>query len=140
MESTTADLEDIEGDDLIEDDSLDEALLQLPEVNAKDDSGLDRRKMPQGAMRQIGLPPSDNLPSVSQRFINPIRKRSDDAPRNVSATSASMAEDQLPWPDQYAPTNLDELAIHKKKATDVAGWLDGVFQGKDRRVCTLLLI
>ena len=42
-------------------------------------------------------------------------------------------EDMRPWAERFAPTNLDELAVHKKKVADVKGWLESVMDGKVRQ-------
>jgi cell cycle checkpoint protein len=39
-----------------------------------------------------------------------------------------------PWAEEFAPVDLEELAVHKKKVADVQNWLVGVFSGKSRQV------
>lgn len=46
----------------------------------------------------------------------------------------SSVRDSRPWAEQYAPDDLDELAVHKKKVADVRAWLSNVLAGKDRKV------
>ncbi|CAK7214446.1 RFC checkpoint protein Rad17 [Sporothrix curviconia] len=89
-----------------------------------------------GSSQQLpssALPSSSNgmapppLPS-SQRFKRPIRP----AASNGSA-AASHDDDLRPWSERFAPTNLDELAVHKKKVADVRRWLEDVMLGRLRQ-------
>lgn len=41
----------------------------------------------------------------------------------------------IPWAQRYRPLNLDELAVHKKKVSDVQRWLEASFMGVDESVC-----
>ncbi|KAJ5086288.1 hypothetical protein NUU61_007595 [Penicillium alfredii] len=63
----------------------------------------------------------------SKRFVLPDSDRS-------TATQPSAARsrdlDQLPWSQRFAPSNLDELAVHKKKVSDVQNWLEDAFAGR----------
>ncbi|EMC93418.1 hypothetical protein BAUCODRAFT_42897, partial [Baudoinia panamericana UAMH 10762] len=45
--------------------------------------------------------------------------------------------DDRPWVEQYAPTDLPELAVHKRKVADVRQWLEGAFSGKRRKILVL---
>ncbi|KAF4636543.1 hypothetical protein G7Y89_g1544 [Cudoniella acicularis] len=69
-----------------------------------------------------------NLPSMSQKFI-----------RKPKEPPVAANEDDLrPWAERFAPINLDELAVHKKKVADVRGWLEEVTQGRMRQRLLLL--
>ena len=37
---------------------------------------------------------------------------------------------QRPWAEKFAPSNLEELAIHKKKVSNVRSWLEKVLSGQ----------
>jgi cell cycle checkpoint protein len=52
--------------------------------------------------------------------------------------SASLDDDLRPWSERFAPVNLEELAVHKKKVADVRAWLDNVLQGRLRQRLLLL--
>ncbi|CAK7222739.1 RFC checkpoint protein Rad17 [Sporothrix eucalyptigena] len=66
------------------------------------------------------------LPS-SQRFKRPIR------PNGSNGTAAANDDDLRPWSERFAPTNLEELAVHKKKVADVRRWLEDVMLGRLRQ-------
>ena len=42
-------------------------------------------------------------------------------------------DDLRPWSERFSPNNLDELAVHKKKVSDVRQWLDAVLAGNSRQ-------
>ncbi|RAL01484.1 putative cell cycle checkpoint protein Rad17 [Aspergillus ibericus CBS 121593] len=44
---------------------------------------------------------------------------------------------RLPWAQQFPPSNLDELAVHKKKLSDVKDWLISAFARRDRQLLVL---
>jgi cell cycle checkpoint protein len=66
--------------------------------------------------------------NASQRFLKPIR------PTNP----AGLDDDLRPWSERFAPLNLDELAVHKKKVADVRRWLEDVLSGRIRQRLLLL--
>ncbi|KAG6012400.1 hypothetical protein E4U43_007814 [Claviceps pusilla] len=45
----------------------------------------------------------------------------------------SVDEEFRPWSERFGPRNLDELAVHKKKVSDVRRWLDDVMTGRKRQ-------
>ncbi|KAI9720756.1 MAG: Cell cycle checkpoint protein rad17 [Chrysothrix sp. TS-e1954] len=50
-----------------------------------------------------------------------------------SATSTKRHDTPMcarPWTDEYAPTRIDEVAVHHKKVADVRRWLEGVLEGQ----------
>jgi len=61
--------------------------------------------------------------STGHRFLRP--------PRPV--TVGKPEADQRPWSERFAPLNLDELAVHKKKVADVRRWLEDVIAGRVRQ-------
>ncbi|KAF3046564.1 Cell cycle checkpoint protein rad17 [Didymella heteroderae] len=48
------------------------------------------------------------------------------------------AVDGRPWTEKYGPLSLDELAVHKKKVSDVRTWLEDVYSGQQRKRLLLL--
>lgn len=148
-------LEDI--DDLIEDDydSYDEIFSQHisgekesfqewnqpPKYNnnqgLKNNSSNDRRKQTR-VSPAVGSSLSKSTAS-SKRFLLPNDHTSSGNVRKASpAVSESGRGESRPWAERYAPADIDELAVHKRKVTDVRNWLTGVFSGSNRRVCVLL--
>ncbi|KAL1980892.1 hypothetical protein VTN96DRAFT_3349 [Rasamsonia emersonii] len=68
-----------------------------------------------------------------KRFLLPASPNIQGPREHVNAGAKSKEADGRPWPERYAPSNLDELAVHKKKVADVRNWLADVFAGKNRR-------
>lgn len=66
---------------------------------------------------------------ASQKFRFPPRQTTQ---AHAPAVPASD-QDLRPWSERFAPTNLDELAVHKKKVADVRRWLDDVLMGRLRQ-------
>ncbi|KAJ9631624.1 RFC checkpoint protein Rad17 [Taxawa tesnikishii (nom. ined.)] len=62
-------------------------------------------------------------PSGTQKF----RKTSDGA----KVSPIAQAEDRRPWTEQYAPVDVSELAVHKKKISDVRNLLNTATSRKD---------
>jgi cell cycle checkpoint protein len=48
-----------------------------------------------------------------------------------------MNEDKRPWTEQFAPKDLSELAVHKRKVADVRQWFDKAFTGRRQKVLVL---
>lgn len=123
---------DVEDEDFIQDDSLDEDLRQLPDIEGKEDDVLDRRKRPRKTPPSTGLRAAvGGLPSASQRFMQ--KGKSSGTAGGDDGTGA-VGNDLKPWAEKYAPQDLEELAVHKKKVADVRGWLENVLGGRDPRV------
>ncbi|KAL1870254.1 hypothetical protein VTK73DRAFT_2803 [Phialemonium thermophilum] len=72
-----------------------------------------------------------SVSSISgQRFLKPP------PPPTLSKTWADNGcdgEDLRPWSERFAPVNLDELAVHKRKVADVRRWLEDVLDGRLRQ-------
>lgn len=67
-------------------------------------------------------------PSASQKFIKP--------PKPTQITTAN--DDSRPWSERFGPRNLEELAVHKKKVSDVRRWLEDVVAGRMRQRLLIL--
>lgn len=131
-ETPTTVVDDGEAADAIEDDSLDEAFANFAAEEEDQHKVLDRRKIAKPILINGVSNVVRNAFTSSQRF----------AKSSKSATQEGKPvfghdEDGLnrPWAERFAPTSLGELAVHKKKVTDVQNWLSAVLQGRDRRVC-----
>ena len=116
------------GDAIVDDDSLDEGPIALLDGEPSTINVLDRRKAFLPVVNGLNL--SQNAPPpLSQRFAKPaIPQR-----KSTSVDVPSGEETHRPWSDRYGPLNLDELAVHKKKVTDVQKWLQDVLSGLDDR-------
>ncbi|KAM3415504.1 Checkpoint protein rad17 [Cercospora zeina] len=85
--------------------------------------------------RKIGSAASvENPPTFSQHASRKFRKalNGDRAPVLAKATSS-----QLPWTERFAPSDLSELAVHKRKVADVRAWLNSFYQGRRQSVLVL---
>ncbi|KAK3394030.1 putative RAD17 protein [Podospora didyma] len=71
--------------------------------------------------------------AVGQRFLKQQPKSSDSAASRVASEI-----DARPWSERFAPVNLDELAVHKKKVADVRKWLEDVLSGRMRQRLLIL--
>jgi cell cycle checkpoint protein len=71
----------------------------------------------------------------SQPHSQKFRKVSSGGDRVPSL--AIVNDDKRSWTEQFAPLDLAELAVHKKKVADVRQWLDMAFHGRRQRVLVL---
>ncbi|KAK6842090.1 cell cycle checkpoint protein RAD17 [Apiospora arundinis] len=66
--------------------------------------------------------------TASQKFLRPPRP----------TTPVPPADDQRPWSERFGPSNLEELAVHKRKVADVRKWLEEVIAGRMRQRLLIL--
>lgn len=105
-----------EDDDLISDDDV-------MEIKAPPSSmvGQVARKRAKGA---DSLKNADQgVPITSQKFV--VKPT---APRGHKPD-----DDMRPWAERFAPVDLNELAVHKRKVSDVRTWLENVISGRMRQ-------
>lgn len=69
----------------------------------------------------------------TKRFLMPS-KPEDTISRQSPASNHIEQTDRLPWAQRYAPLSLDEIAVHKRKVTDVRNWLEDAFEGRRKEV------
>jgi cell cycle checkpoint protein len=100
----------------------------------KPSSSLPVRKRPIAATA-----PTDHAGAVSnrQKFLRTASGARSTTPGSSQPARAD-AEDRRPWTEKYGPLSLEELAVHKRKVTDVRTWLADVFGGKSRKRLLLL--
>ena len=80
-------------------------------------------------LRNDSQPPFPTPPlSASQKFIKP--------PKPTPLATAN--DDSRPWSERFGPRNLEELAVHKKKVSDVRRWLEDVIGGRMRQRLLIL--
>lgn len=107
-------------DDDISDDETDEGLSSFSRPLKLTTHGSRRDRV-------SSKPPSSsqnsNTASVSsQRFKKP--RGSLQAPTESKNVPNLPEHHEKPWAERFAPTTLDELAVHKKKIQDVQKWFD----------------
>lgn len=116
------------GEDLIIDDISDEETGILSQAKSGDEYTLtERRKRKLDALEDHPTS-SSSLPRGSQRFQNPSSRPS--STPNSSTAKQVPEIDQRPWTERFAPVNLGELAVHKRKVQDVYNWLGSVLCGR----------
>ncbi|KAL4772606.1 Rad17 cell cycle checkpoint protein-domain-containing protein, partial [Aspergillus nidulans var. acristatus] len=77
-----------------------------------------------------GQKPAKNTKHFFWRSIHPSN--------NELPNSTPSEKEALPWAQRYAPLNLDELAVHKRKVGDVEQWLSDALEGKTRKNLLIL--
>ncbi|KAK0848842.1 RFC checkpoint protein Rad17 [Friedmanniomyces endolithicus] len=68
-----------------------------------------------------------SVPSATQKF-----RKTNDGSR--IAFLGVVNEDKRPWTEQFAPLDLSDLAVHKRKVADVRQWLESAVDGKRQKV------
>ncbi|KAK1064446.1 RFC checkpoint protein Rad17 [Friedmanniomyces endolithicus] len=71
-----------------------------------------------------------SVPSATQKF-----RKTNDGSR--IAFLGVVNEDKRPWTEQFAPLDLSDLAVHKRKVADVRQWLESAVDGKRQKVLVL---
>lgn len=79
------------------------------------------------ARESAHVPSSIGLTS-SQRFLKPSKL----------VTPDDLNEDLRPWSERFGPKSLDELAVHRRKVSDVRKWLESVISGRIRQRLLIL--
>ncbi|KAL7819996.1 cell cycle checkpoint protein RAD17 [Trichoderma gracile] len=114
-------------DDLISDPISDDDEISERKASSSSLVGQHVRKRLKGT-GGAELPVSSGSLTMSQRFLKPSR------PAAIDASN----DDLRPWSERFGPRNLDELAVHKKKVTDVRRWLEDVMGGRMRQRLLIL--
>ena len=123
-----------EEEDLIQDDSPNEAILSSTQTQKDQQHAGNVHKRPRApTFGSQTLVCKEIHPNVSQRFLNP--HKSSQGSTTSAVLSTSSGKGTRPWAEEFAPTNLEELAVHKKKVSDVRNWLENVMGGRDHKVC-----
>lgn len=130
-------VEDGEEEDLIEDDSSPEVegVQELRGLRNTTRLVLDRRKgLPLSTLNSTTCTQEHKLPSASKRFKIAGRTTGKGTDNSIPTSDAVVCVDTRPWAERFEPRSLEELAVHKKKVSDVRSWLENVLQGRDRKV------
>ncbi|KAL3456666.1 Rad17 cell cycle checkpoint protein-domain-containing protein [Aspergillus heterothallicus] len=77
---------------------------------------------------------SQKAMSATKRFLLPSKSSS----KTRSSTAPNANKNDLPWTQRYAPENLEELAVHKRKVQDVEQWLGDALIGRPQRGILIL--
>lgn len=128
-----------DSDDLIEDDydSYDELFTKHfsdRKPSIPNDANPPRKR--RGQLSRSSSMNSDHSRKLtsSKAFLMPSSS-SNIGSRGLASHDGVNSQDKRPWAQRFPPSNLEELAVHKRKVADVRGWLENVFSGRDRRVC-----
>ena len=132
LEIVPPEVEDHE--DLIVDDSS---------VEDEDDPGGTNTRTSLARRKNHQAPAHDNAPSTNQptRFKilgNPSSMGISPGISGGKKVGPSVI-DMRPWAQKFAPNNLEELMVHRKKVSDVRHWLQSVLRGQSRQVSLLSL-
>ena len=133
--------EEEEEEDLIEDDSSNEGdgVNELRGLRDTTRLVLDRRKrLPLSTVNSTTSTQEHKLPAGSQKFKIGGRTTRESADRSISTSAGVVQLDPRPWAERFEPKSLEELAVHKRKVSDIRNWLQKVLQGRDREVGTYL--
>ena len=128
-------------EDLIEDDSSNEGddVNDLRGLRDTTRLVLDRRKRPPlSTLNPSTSTQGHKLPAGSQRFKIAGRITGEGADKSVFKSAGVVHVDPRPWAERFEPRSLEELAVHKKKVSDIRNWLENVLQGRYRKVGTYL--
>lgn len=129
-----------EEEDAIEDDSCDEIFSQLAYKDSRPSSTSSfptHHLDPGHGQRTTGTANESRSSKTvksrpirsGKRFLLPDSAAPEKAEKESQSTGSFR-----PWAEEYAPANLDELAVHKGKVADVKKWLVDVFSRKTKRV------
>ncbi|KAJ5827784.1 hypothetical protein N7447_004547 [Penicillium robsamsonii] len=121
--------------DLIEDDydSYDEIFTQhlVNERAATSLAAVNSSQMREPAQKPAPKPKAPVKPprKMTKRFLLSTDYENGTTKEPLAAQSAGEPG-RRPWAQRFAPANLGELAVHKKKVSDVQHWLEDAFSGR----------
>jgi cell cycle checkpoint protein len=81
---------------------------------------------------------NDHAVKGRQKFLRTTSGSRSTPPPPTPPPVREATVDRRPWTEKYGPVSLEELAVHKKKVTDVRTWLMDVLSGKSRKRLLLL--
>ena len=121
-------------DDIMDDDSMNDAVSELS--RSSEQTVFKNKKPKVSSKPAISLSQSSAPPSSSQRFRKPALATK--SMPTATTLSRVVEQDSKPWAEKYAPTSLDELAVHKKKVQDVQKWLSDALTGRSHQKILVL--
>ncbi|KAI9794320.1 MAG: Cell cycle checkpoint protein rad17 [Piccolia ochrophora] len=117
-----------EEEDYIRDDSPDE----VPDKAGNARFGGTKPKPP-GQTIGVNGTVANSFLGASQRYRKTTAKSAPSPQR-----ADTLEHETKPWVDQYRPMHVDELAVHKKKLSDVQTWLAGALGHGNRKRLLIL--
>ncbi|KAK5655437.1 hypothetical protein OQA88_5708 [Cercophora sp. LCS_1] len=117
-------LEDIISDPISEDDDL---ALHKTAVGSSIVGKTANKRFKESSQSGAAVTTTLNL-AGGQRFLN----------KQKGSQPTVLDDDSRPWSERFAPVNLEELAVHKKKVADVRRWLEEVLVGRMRQRLLIL--
>lgn len=121
-------LEDIASDPISEDDEL---ALEKTAVGSSIVGRMASKRFRDSSQASMPPPASTLSSTTGQRFMKQPKATAPGLERTES-------DDTRPWSERFAPVNLEELAVHKKKVADVRRWLEDVLGGRLRQRLLIL--
>lgn len=114
-------------EDIVVSDPISEDDVGVDKAAASSIVGLNAQKRFRGSGSSSQQPVGGGV-AASQRFMRP-------PPTQSKGNAVAVPEDDAlrPWSERFAPANLDELAVHKRKVADVRRWLEDVLAGRVRQ-------
>nr|POF26218.1 cell cycle checkpoint protein rad17 [Quercus suber] len=104
----------------------------IPSLNLSNDASIAFALRKRKVQHTTSFDDNATLPLPStQKF-----RRTGENSRKPSFSSANIQETK-PWTERFAPVNLGELAVHKRKVQDVSGWLQGALRGRRHKILVL---
>ncbi|ETS87498.1 hypothetical protein PFICI_01326 [Pestalotiopsis fici W106-1] len=85
-------------------------------------------KNAQKRFKESAAPVGGGPLATSQKFLRPPKP----------TRTVVHDNDQRPWSERFGPVSLEELAVHKRKVTDVRKWLEDVIAGRLRQRLLIL--
>lgn len=121
--------------DVIEDDIIDD------DYDILDEGIFDRITAPKERYKEKERPETaKKVRTAVKRFIldDDLGTHTNSKIRRTELLRAEESDGKKPWSEQYPPTSLEELAVHKKKVSDVQGWMSSALSGRSKHVSSLL--
>lgn len=127
------DKEEEEEEDVIEDDISDLGFPKRTSLRSTTKFVLDRRKQHLASAPRVPDPKnSEKHRSLSQVFAVSEKHLSNES--SLKTANGLNHEHLKPWAENYGPTSLDELTVHKKKVADVRNWIERFWQDGNKKV------
>jgi len=121
--------EEFDGEDLI--DSIDDISSRNFQPNVITTNG-SRTLQAARKRKQNDASIGETCPSLSGSFTGSQKFRKTSSDTRVFTGSKKNHDDIRPWTEKYGPINLEELAVHKKKVSDVKAVLEDSLSSRAR--------